>query len=302
MEFRSEPGEGFSMGVSARTGSRIATRIAMLGTAALILSACSVTEKLASRVDPKYGVSASPKVVADGQPIPKGGGTYRTGKPYTIAGKTYVPLDKPQGFREEGIASWYGDDFHGRLTANGEVFDMHSVSAAHPTLPIPCFARVTNLNNRRSIVVRINDRGPYHGNRVIDLSVKTAQALDFHRNGVAKVRVEYVGPASLEGSDDKLLLATLRTDGQPAPAPSPVMVASAAPFVPPASTPAVATSSTRTALRGPVPVPPSRPFDVGQSEHPLATSSIRTSSRPITAAAALVPTEASFAATGRGLY
>jgi rare lipoprotein A len=293
------------MGLSARTGCRIATgRIAMLGAAALILSACSVTERLASRVDPKYGVSASPKVVADGEPIPKGGGTYRTGKPYTIAGKTYVPLDKPQGFREEGVASWYGDDFHGRLTANGEVYDMHSVSAAHPTLPIPSFARVTNLNNRRSIVVRINDRGPFHGNRIIDLSVKTAQALDFHRNGVAKVRVEYVGPASLEGTDDKILLATLRTDGQPAPAPSPVMVASAAPFVPAASAPALPASTTHTALRGPVPVPPSRPFDVGQSEHPLASSGLRTSSRPMTAAsaAAFAPTEASFASSGRGLY
>ena len=292
------------MGLSALTGGRIATRIAMLGAAALMVSACSLQERLASRIDPRYGVSASPKVIADGEPIPKGGGTFRTGRPYTIAGKTYVPLDKPQGFREEGVASWYGDDFHGRLTANGEVFDMHSVSAAHPTLPIPCFARVTNLANRRSIVVRINDRGPYHGNRVIDLSVKTAQALDFHRNGVAKVRVEYVGPASLDGTDDRLLLATLRTDGQPAPAPSPVMVASAAPFVPPAAAAPVSPSSAHTALRGPVPVPPSRPFDVGQGEHPLASSGLRTSSRPMAAvsAAAFAPTDGSFASTGRGLY
>ncbi|ALK09408.1 RlpA-like protein precursor [Blastochloris viridis] len=296
------------MELSARTGCRIAT----LGAAALILSACSLQERLASRVDPKYGVSASPKVVADGQPIPKGGGTFRTGKPYTIAGKTFVPLDKPQGFREEGVASWYGDDFHGRLTANGEVYDMHSVSAAHPTLPIPSFARVTNLSNRRSIVVRINDRGPFHGNRVIDLSVKTAQALDFHRNGVAKVRVEYVGPASLDGTDDKVLLATLRTDGQPAPSPSPVMVASAAPFVPPVSAYSSASmppsASTRVAIRGSVPLPPDRPFDVGPSEHPLTSSGLRTSSRPMTTASttAFAPIEASGAngavATGRGLY
>ncbi|NJL08989.1 MAG: septal ring lytic transglycosylase RlpA family protein [Methylacidiphilales bacterium] len=278
-------------------------RIAAIVAVASVLSACSLQERLASRIDPKYGVSPSPKVIADGQPIPKGGGTYRTGKPYTIAGKTYVPLEKPQGFREEGVASWYGDDFHGRLTANGEVYDMHSISAAHPTLPIPSFARVTNLANRRSIVVRINDRGPFHGNRVIDLSVKTAQALDFHRNGVAKVRVEYVGPASLDGSDDKVLLATLRTDGQPAPAPSPVMVASAKPFVP-------TSSSSRTVIRGPVPVPPDRPFDFGSGENPLVSASLRANGRPIgappVATAAFVAPEPTVtggaAASGFGLY
>ena len=293
------------MGLSARTGCRIATHCDAWRRRPDSVGVLAVTERLASRVDPKYGVSASPKVVADGEPIPKGGGTYRTGKPYTIAGKTYVPLDKPQGFREEGVASWYGDDFHGRLTANGEVFDMHSMSAAHPTLPIPCFARVTNLANRRSIVVRINDRGPYHGNRVIDLSVKTAQALDFHRNGVAKVRVEYVGPASLEGSDDKMLLATLRTDGQPAPAPSPVMVASAAPFVPAASVARAA----RVVRRTPRCAGRCRCRRRGRSTSARASTrwpprGLRTSSRPMTAAsaAAFAPTDASFASTGRGLY
>ncbi|NJO53729.1 MAG: septal ring lytic transglycosylase RlpA family protein [Bacteroidales bacterium] len=280
----------------------VVCRIATIAAAASVLAACSLQERLASRIDPKYGVSPSPKVIADGQPIPKGGGTYRTGKPYTIAGKTYVPLEKPQGFREEGVASWYGDDFHGRLTANGEVYDMHSITAAHPTLPIPSFARVTNLANRRSIVVRINDRGPFHGNRVIDLSVKTAQALDFHRNGVAKVRVEYVGPASLEGSDDKVLLATLRTDGHRR-APSPVMVASAKPFVP-------SSSPSRSVIRGHVPVPPDRPFDFGSGENPLVSASLRANGQPINAApvatAAFVAPEPTViggaAANGFGLY
>ncbi|WP_425457214.1 septal ring lytic transglycosylase RlpA family protein [Blastochloris sulfoviridis] len=274
-----------------------------IAAAATLLAACSLQERLASRLDPKYGVSASPKVISDGQPIPKGGGTYRTGRPYTIAGKTYVPLQKPEGFRQEGVASWYGDDFHGRLTANGEVYDMHSISAAHPTLPIPSFARVTNLANRRSIVVRINDRGPFHDNRIVDLSVKTAQALDFHRNGVAKVRVEYVGPASLEGSDDKMLLATLRTDGQPAPAPSPVMVASAKPIF-------SASSSPRSVIRGTVPVPPDRPFDFGVGEHPLVSASLRATGRPMaaapmTAAAYAGPEPAAIggaATNGFGLY
>jgi len=162
--------------------------------------------------------------------VPKGGGTYRVGKPYVVAGRTYVP-EENLSYRAEGIASWYGDDFHGRLTANGEVYDMHSLSAAHPTLPMPSYVRVTNLANRKSLVVRVNDRGPYVGNRVIDLSVRAAKLLGFHDNGLGRVRVEYVGRAPLEGSDDRQLLATLR-EGEAAPAPSPVRVAAAKPLVP----------------------------------------------------------------------
>src|SRR4029077_14244443 len=91
----------------------------------LVLANCASSNKFASRVDPKYGVSSSPHVVAFGEPVPKGGGTYRVGKPYMVAGRVYVPAEDA-GYREEGLASWYGDDFHGRLTANGEVFDMAS--------------------------------------------------------------------------------------------------------------------------------------------------------------------------------
>ena len=108
---------------------------------------------------------------------------------------------------------------------------MHSISAAHTTLPLPSYVRVTNLNNGRSIVVRVNDRGPYHRDRVIDLSIGTAKALDFYHRGIARVRVEYVGRAPIEGSDDTMLMATLREDA-PAPAPSKVMVAAAKPFIP----------------------------------------------------------------------
>ena len=143
-------------------------------------------------------------MVAFGEPVPKGGGTYRVGKPYTVAGRVYVPEEDPN-YRAEGMASWYGDDFHGRLTANGEVFDMTSLTAAHPTLPIPSYARVTNVRNGKSLIVRVNDRGPYHGNRLIDVSNKAAELLEFKANGVAKVRVEYVGRAPLEGSDDRQL-------------------------------------------------------------------------------------------------
>jgi rare lipoprotein A len=187
--------------------------------------------------------------------VPKGGGTYRVGKPYTVGGRMYVP-EEDVNYREEGLASWYGDDFHGRLTANGEVFDMGSLTAAHPTLPMPCYARVTNLGNGKSLIVRVNDRGPYHGNRLIDVSNKAAELLDFKGNGVARVRVEYVGRAPLEGSDDRQLVATLRT-GTPAPAPSLVRVASARPFVPEASS--------GRPIRGAVPMPEGRPYSLGNT-------------------------------------
>jgi rare lipoprotein A len=128
------------------------------------------------------------------------------------------------------MASWYGAAFHGRRTANGEVYDMSSFSAAHPTMPLPSYARVTNLSNGYSIIVRVNDRGPYHGGRVMDVSSRVADVLDMKAMGTARVKVEYVGPAPMEGSDDSQLLASLRTDGSPANMigyPAPVMVAEA---------------------------------------------------------------------------
>src|SRR5450432_4431706 len=207
----------------------IARRAAAVA-ACLVLANCASSGKFASRVDPRYGVSSSPRVVEFGEPVPKGGGTYRVGKPYTVAGRIYVP-EEDTNYRQEGMASWYGDDFHGRLTANGEVFDMESLTAAHPTLPMPCYARVTNLGNGKSLIVRVNDRGPYHGNRLIDVSNRTAELLEFKGNGVARVRVEYVARAPLEGSDDRQLVATLRT-GAPAQSRHQLAVASARPFVP----------------------------------------------------------------------
>src|SRR6476620_10174939 len=223
--------------------------------ACLVLANCASSDKFASRVDPQYGVSSSPRVVGFGDPVPKGGGTYRVGKPYTVAGRVYVPEEDPN-YRAEGMASWYGNDFHGRLTANGEVFDMASLTAAHPTLPIPSYARVTNVRNGKSLIVRVNDRGPYHGNRLIDVSNKAAELLEFKANGVAQVRVEYVGRAPLEGSDDRQLLATLRT-GEPA--------------------------SSAGRIRGEVPMPEGRPYSLGNSSADYAsinaTSEMSASSR-----------------------
>src|SRR5215475_10305046 len=258
------------MGISLSDLAKLAARAAIAASLSLGLANCASS----NRVDPRYGVSSSPRVVAYGEPVPKGGGTYRVGKPYIVAGRVYVP-EEDVNYREEGLASWYGNDFHGRLTANGEVFDMDALTAAHPTIPMPCYARVTNLSNGKSLIVRVNDRGPYHGNRLIDVSNKAAELLEFRGNGVARVRVEYVGHAPLEGSDDRQLLATLRT-GIPAPSPSVVRVASARPFVPEAA-------PYGRPIRGNVPMPADRPYSLGTTSADQAsinaTSEMSASSR-----------------------
>jgi len=208
---------------------------ASLGVTALALAGCASETPQVSYshghehfAQSKYG-HASPKVVADGQPIPRGGGQYLVGHPYSVAGHRYYPAEDPS-YSAVGMASWYGAAFHGRRTANGEVYDMASLSAAHPTMPLPSYARVTNLGNGYSVIVRVNDRGPYHGGRVMDVSSRVAEVLDMKAMGTARVKVEYVGPAPMEGSDDSQLLASLRTDGSPANMigyPAPVMVAAA---------------------------------------------------------------------------
>jgi rare lipoprotein A len=276
-------------------------RLALTAVGCLFLANCMVGPG-ARVIDPKFGVAASPRVIEEGQPIPRGGGVYRVGNPYTVAGRVYTPETNPD-YRAEGIASWYGRDFHGRRTANGEIFDMESISAAHPTLPIPSYVRVTHVGNRRSLIVRINDRGPFKDDRIIDLSARSAQLLGFGKNGLARVRVEYVGPASLEGSDDRKLLATLRQDGQPAPAPSPVLMASVGgPFVPASS----AMPMGRTTA---IPIPPDRPFELGRYPTSVAASSHREPratfvEAPRAASLPVVPasTSSSGLVTGRGLY
>jgi rare lipoprotein A len=234
------------------TRAMVAGTLAMVGIAGFLAGCAGVDVDKLSVVDPRYGVSSNARIVPPGEPIPKGGGTYRVGTAYTIGGKTYVPAED-RDYRAEGLASWYGDDFHGRQTANGEIFDMNSMSAAHATLPMPTYVRVTNLDNSKSVIVRVNDRGPYHADRIIDVSVKTAQLLGFYSAGVARVRVEYVSTAPLEGSDDNMLIATLR-QGQPAPAPSLVRVAAAKSLLPRS-----------------VPVPMERPWGLGQGDGSAAT-------------------------------
>jgi len=123
--------------------------------------------------------------------LPSGnGGHVKTGKPYKVAGKWYYPLNSAENYDQTGVASWYGKKFHGRKTANGERYDMHAMSAAHKTLPMPTMVRVTNLDNGRSVVVRVNDRGPFVKSRIIDLSYAAARSLGYDKKGTARVRVQ----------------------------------------------------------------------------------------------------------------
>ena len=132
------------------------------------------------------------------------GGIYKIGTPYQIMGIWYYPRED-SNYDEIGIASWYGPKFHGRRTANGEIFDMDLLTAAHPTLPMPVRARVTNLENGKSIIVRINDRGPFAKDREIDLSRKAAEVLGFRDKGTTQVRVQYLGRAPMYDSAGRLI-------------------------------------------------------------------------------------------------
>ena len=220
--------------------ARFALQAAATASLGLLLANCSTApngQRSASREvgafpESKYG-KASQRVVAVGETAPKGGGQRLVGKSYSVAGRQYTPRETPI-FTQVGLASYYGEAFHGRKTANGEVYDMSSISAAHPTMPLPSYARVTNVRNGRSLVVRVNDRGPFHANRVMDVSERVASTLDFKRYGTAQIKIDYLGPASTSGSDDRKLLATLRTnDGGGPSGPgvsgpvSPILVASA---------------------------------------------------------------------------
>lgn len=201
------------MKTRVRSSGLLATGVA--GCAVLLAGCSGISSDMFTSVNfapSKYGVSASPRVTLSRTP-PKGGGRYQVGQPYTIAGKRYVPREQPD-LNITGTASWYGPNFHGRKTANGEVFDQYHLSGAHPTLPLPSYVRVTNVDNGRSVVVRINDRGPYAHGRVVDVSRRTAEVLGFKQQGIGNVRVQYVGPAPLQGDDTRFLMASIDTPTQ----------------------------------------------------------------------------------------
>lgn len=181
-------------------------RIGLTGSRSLILlSAFSLLAACASSPAPspnagRYQIaqdraptrSLDPSQIADVVPtaITRTGAGNRS--PYEVLGKRYTVLPSEEGYFERGVASWYGEKFHGHKTSNGEIFDMYAVSAAHKSLPIPSFLRVTNLDNNRSIVVRVNDRGPFHGDRLIDLSYAAAVKLGYADRGTARVELEAI--------------------------------------------------------------------------------------------------------------
>ena len=173
-----------------RAPARFALAAALLASLTMAVSGCGR--------DKNAGLSE--RVVSLGQPVPKGGGRYQVGKPYQVSGLWYRPHEDPT-YDRTGRASWYGELFHGRRTANGEIYDMNRLSAAHPTLPLPVYAQVTNLENGRTMVVRINDRGPFAHDRIIDLSRRSAEVLGFRHRGTANVRVKFLRRAPLNGDD-----------------------------------------------------------------------------------------------------
>ena len=172
-----------------------------LSAAALLGSGCSRSDRgPETGMERRSSAPASRRVIADGQPIPKGGGRYKVGDPYQVDGQWHTPSEDP-GYDRIGTASYYAADFHGRRTANGEIFDMSALSAAHPTLPLPSLVYVTNMENGRTLLLRVNDRGPYVNNRVIDVSRAAARYLGFESRGTSRVRVRYAGRAPLTGDD-----------------------------------------------------------------------------------------------------
>jgi rare lipoprotein A len=171
------------------------TRLLGLGAACLMLANCTTDDTVASRANRRHA-AASQRIAATGEVAPKTESIVRKRVKVTHEHPLEKAIaEKTANYTAVGVASWYGEDFHGKRTANGETFDMNSFSAAHPSLPLPSNVRVTNLENHRSIVVRVNDRGPFVGGRVIDVSAKTAKALGFYDGGLSKVKVEYVGRA-----------------------------------------------------------------------------------------------------------
>lgn len=161
--------------------------LVLMSIAALLLGGCSVYRVVGTFYPSPHKAR-----------LPSGQGEYQNNNPYTVDGHTYYPLRSAASYDKTGVASWYGRDFHGNLTADGERYDMYALSAAHRTLPLPTLVRVTNLENGRAVVVRVNDRGPFVKNRLIDLSYAAALELGFVNEGTARVRVQSLGSSGTE--------------------------------------------------------------------------------------------------------
>lgn len=170
----------------------------VLGISLLLLAGCASQER-------NYEYKNLSEEVAA---IKEDGGIYKVGNPYTVMGQSYTPRED-YSYVETGMASWYGNDFHNKRTANGETYDMRAVTAAHRTLPLPSIVRVTNLENGKSIIARVNDRGPYVKNRIIDLSEKGAELLGYKNKGTTRVKVEV-----MEKESKAIKEAMLSTDNK----------------------------------------------------------------------------------------
>jgi rare lipoprotein A len=197
--------------VTARLISIDATRLVAL-TIALLLGGCAGAPSKSGNgyylddgpgARPPADIDSIPDAVPRAEPINRA-----TTRPYTVLGRSYRPYAQHQAYRVRGLASWYGKRYHGRRTANGEKYDMYAMTAAHTLLPLPSYARVTNLSNGRSVVVRVNDRGPFHDKRVIDLSYAAAYKLGFVNAGSAMVEVEAIVPGETSPSWAPVIAAT----------------------------------------------------------------------------------------------
>jgi rare lipoprotein A len=194
-----------------------ATRIIIAAAAAILLSACASTpHRTAPPPNPQSPQAGVPDAVPRAEPR----GSHGNPPFYDVNGRRYEVRASADNFVERGVASWYGPNFHGHSTSSGEVYDMYAMTAAHRTLPIPCYARVTNLSNGRSVVVRINDRGPFVANRVIDLSYSAASRLDIVRTGTAFVELRTIGPGN-EGAVAPPVAVVAATTMSPVAQPAP---------------------------------------------------------------------------------
>jgi len=168
-------------------------RVFILVLAALLLVRCAGDKgKDAEPVDGPSDLKITAAEVHDAVPVDEPMARYGNHSPYTVLGKTYTVLPTSKGYHERGIASWYGSKFHGRRTSSGEPYDMHLATAAHKTLPLPTYAEVTNLDNGRKMIVKINDRGPFHDDRIIDLSYAAAIKLGVDQTGTARIDVRAI--------------------------------------------------------------------------------------------------------------
>ncbi len=194
---------------------KVINMLFVAGTSLLLLNGCMSSKHVLGKKDVDYDKASGggrysilqdhaptgdikvdhlPDLVPKWEPKSRGGNK----SSYEVWGKKYWVMDSAKGYTAEGTASWYGNKFHGHKTSNGEIYDMYNFSAAHKSLPLPTYLKVTNLDNQQSVIVRVNDRGPFHGDRLIDLSYAAAARLDYHKKGLARVRIEAITPAQGE--------------------------------------------------------------------------------------------------------